>query len=340
VTPENIEATWQDIEAEGKAERGWHVRQLSGAGSHTIMVGRKAPTGTVGLLYEIASSSVPADLEWPDGKGFSTDIETLVPGPSGRLRLILQLANSQYRDVFSALCSDVAGIIAGKSSQKSGVTALVRRLHAWQKFMQLHSRSGLSAEQVRGLYSELGVLEHLLMPHVGHTEAVEMWQGRQGLHDFRNGERALEVKSSTVKSDPVVSISRLNQIDEADLASLHLCFVPIEEGHDQGETLPDAISRLREALKDQLGAAQRLEDLLVAYGYHDSQAGLYSEILLRSGQPQLFLVSGQFPRLQVSEISNGIVSGKYSIRLSACADYLVDQTTFLDEFVGVNEIGK
>ncbi len=298
------------------------------------------PTGSVGLLYEVGSSNIPADVDWPVGKGFSIDVETVIPGPAGRVRLVLQLSNDQYRDVFSALCGDVAGIVAGEQGERQGVKAFVRRLHAWQKFMQLHSPTGLSLEQVRGLYAELCVLEHLLIQNAGSASAVEMWRGRQGLHDFANGGRSLEVKSSTVRSDPLVSISRLDQLDETQVEVLYLCFVPLDEGEDDGENLPDTISRLRNILRPNSTAAQRFDDLLVAYGYHDTQAGLYSDIFLRSGQRQLYRVSEGFPRIRIDELSEGIVSGKYSIRLSYCYEHLVDEVEFLKAFLGADYDSK
>ena len=339
MTSEQIEQIWQEIEAEGRSEQGWHIRRLPGAGNHDLKVGRRVPSGSVGLLYEIESSIIPADTEWPEGKGFSTDIETLEPGPSGKIRLMLELSNTQYRDVFAVLCSDVTGVIIDEEDERRGVRAFIQRLHAWQKFMQFHSRTGLSKEQIRGLYAELRVLELMLMENAG-TSAIEMWQGRQGLHDFRYGDRSLEIKSSLTKFDPVVSISRLDQLDETLVEALHMCFVPLSEDHEHGESVPDAVSRLRGLLGPYPARLQRLEDLLIAYGYHDIQASLYSEQRLLSGEPQLYEVSEGFPRLRVDELSDGIVSGNYRINLSSCNDHLVDEESFLEAFLGVEDSGK
>lgn len=333
MTPDYIEETWQQIEGEGRSKQGWHVRQLPHAGSHKLMIGRSMPSGSVGMVYEVNSSSIPADVEWPHGKGFVTDIETIRPGPSGRVQLTLQLSNAQYREVFSALCSDTANTVVGERNERDGVRSLIRRPHSWQKFMQVHSSTGLSPEQVRGLYAELYVLEHLLIPHISNGAALNMWQGRQGLHDFSYGSKSLEIKSSTIKTDPTISISRLDQLDETLVEALFLYFVPLEKNQETGETLPDAVSRLRSIINSHSAATQRFEDLLICYGYHEIQAERYSEFLLKPGYPLAYRVSEGFPRLRICDLSDGIVSGKYSVQLSKCSNYTLSETELLNNFL-------
>ena len=82
MTADEIQATWRLIEAEGRQEQGWHVRKLAGAGQHDLQAGRRMPSGSVGLLYEVGSAMVAADAEWPDAKGFRTDIEVSRPAPT------------------------------------------------------------------------------------------------------------------------------------------------------------------------------------------------------------------------------------------------------------------
>jgi hypothetical protein len=333
VTPEGIETTWKLIEAEGRLERGWHVRKLEGAGQHDLQVGRRMPSGSVGLLYEVSSAMIAVDAAWPDAKGFRTDVEMLKGGANGRIRIALELTNSQYRDVFAALCGDVAAIVMEEADERRGVSAFIRRLHAWQKFMQLHSPGGLSSEQLRGLFSELKVLELFLLPAVSPPAAIEMWQGRQGLHDFARDGQALEVKSSVATTDPVVMVSRLDQLDETLVARLHLCFVPlVEDGN--GESVPELVARLREILRPYPAGLQRLDDLLVAYGYHDTQAPLYVDTRLLCGEFRFFEVRDAFPRLRMSELREGVISGRYSIRLSSCEDCRVEMETCAGAFVG------
>lgn len=328
MTPGEIEGVWSAIEAEGRTERGWHVRKISAGSIHDLQAGRRMPPGSVGLLYDLDAEAVPAGTEWPSGSGFRTDVETLARGPSGRIRVSLELTVEQYRDVFAALCGDIAGVVLATTTSRSAFSAFLRRLHAWQKFMQLHADRGLSAEKIRGLFAELHVIDELLAPLIGEVAAVEAWQGPHALHDFVRDEHALEVKSGTATGDPVFQVSRLDQLDETLVRSLHLAFVPLVEDAAKGRNLPDLVARLRVRLDAQPGAVQRLEDLLVAAGYHDSQASTYDEPRLLAREIQLHEVRDGFPRLRRDGVDQGIIAARYSVRVQSCQAWLVDVDSF------------
>jgi hypothetical protein len=334
VTAEEIELVWSAIEAEGRTERGWHVRKISAGSVHDLQAGRRMPQGTVGLLYDLDAAAVPPGTEWPNGIGFRTDVEALSPGPAGRIRVSLELTTTQYRDVFAALCGDIAGVVMATATSRAAFTAFLRRLHAWQKFMQLHAERGLPAEKIRGLFAELHVLEVLLCPLLGDVVAVETWQGPHALHDFARNAHALEVKSGSASGDPVFQVSRLDQLDETQVRSLHVAFVPLAEDPANGSSLPELVARLRQRFGAHAGAVQRLEDLLVATGYHDSQASTYAEPRLKARELQLHRVGDGFPRLRRHEVNEGIVAARYSVRVASCADWLTDAASLETTIAG------
>ncbi|SFO30263.1 PD-(D/E)XK motif protein [Sphingomonas sp. OK281] len=322
MTPDTVEDTWRTIEAEGRTERGWHVRKVSDGPVHELQAGRRMPSGSVGLLYELDASAVPSGTEWPDGKGFRTKVETLVPGSTGRIRVALELTVPQYREVFGALCGDISEVVMATKTSRAGFSTFLRRLHAWQKFMQIHADRGLSNEKIRGLFAELHVIEAMLMPMLGEAEAISVWQGPHALHDFDRNGHALEVKSGAATGDPVFHVSRLDQLDETTVRSLHLAFVPLTEVTGRGSNLPEIVARLRARVKSYPGAEQRLEDLLVGSGYHESQASLLAEPRLVARDMLLHRVEGNFPRLRRDSVAAGIVSGRYAVRVASCSDWL------------------
>lgn len=338
MTGEDVEAIWQAIEREGNQQSGWHGRTISRGSPHGLLAGRRMPSGSVGLLYDLDASSVPAGTEWPEGKGFRTQLQPLSPGPNGRLRVALELSSAQYRDVFSALCADIAGVIMEHSPGRAGFGAFIRRLHAWQRFMQLHSDRGLSDESIRGLFGEITVLEQILYPMLGEVQAVSAWQGSNALHDFERSGHALEVKSGSAGGDPVMRVSELEQFDETAVRSLHVCFVPLTSDSASGESLPDLIARQRPRLHDHPGALQRFEDLLVAAGYHESQASRYSEPRLRPVGLQLFRVRDEFPRLRRADVHGGIVAGKYSVSVNSCSDFRAELADLEAVFGGGDDV--
>jgi len=334
VTPDEVELVWSTIEAEGRSERGWHVRKISAGSAHDLQAGRRMPQGTVGLLYDLDVAAVPSGTEWPSGIGFRTDIETLTPGPTGRIRVSLELSTVQYRDVFAALCGDIAGVVMATTTSRAAFSAFLRRLHAWQKFMQLHADRGLSAEKLRGLFAELHVLELMLFPILGDVAAVDAWQGPHALHDFARDAHALEVKSGSATGDPVFQVSRLDQLDETLVKSLHVAFVPLAEDPANGSSLPELVARLRQRLSPHAGAVQRLEDMLVATGYHDSQASSYAEPRLKAAEIRLHRVVDGFPRLRRHEVNEGIIAARYSVRVASCSDWLTDAASLETTIAG------
>lgn len=338
MTGEDVEAIWQAIEQEGNQQPGWHGRKISRGSPHDLLAGRRMPSGSVGLLYNLDASSVPPGIEWPEGKGFRTQVQPVTPGPNGRLRVALELSSAQYRDVFSSLCADIAGVVMEHSPGRAGFAAFLRRLHAWQRFMQLHWDRGLSDEGISGLFGEITVLEQILYPMLGEPQAVSTWQGPNALHDFDRLGHALEVKSGSAGRDPVMRVSRLEQFDETTVRSLHVCFVPLTSDSANGESLPDLIARQRQRLQDYPGALQRFEDLLVAAGYHDSQALRYSEPRLRPMGLQLFHVRNDFPRLRRADVHGGIVAGKYSVAVNACSDFSAEPADFEAVFGGGDDV--
>lgn len=338
MTGEEIEAIWQEIEEEGHKESGWHGRMISRGSPHDLLAGRRMPSGSVGLLYDIDASSVPPGTEWPEGKGFRMQVQMITAGSNGKLRVALELSSAQYRDVFSALCADIANVIMEHPPGRAGFGAFLRRLQAWQRFMQLHSDRGLSQEQIRGIFAEITVLEQVLYPMLGELQAVEAWQGPRALHDFDRLDHALEVKSGSATGDPVMRVSRLEQFDETTVRSLHVCFVALKTDTQDGLSLPALVARQRDRLKDFPSALQRVEDLLVAAGYHESQASNYAEPQLKSASLKLYRVQDEFPRLRREDLHGGIVAGKYSVAVNACSDFQTEIPDFAAVFAGDEDV--
>lgn len=334
LSPEDIEKIWCKLEQEGKRDAGWYARQFAKSGGRDLKLGRLMPQKTVGMIYEVSAESIPKGLDLPKGAGFDTELATSVAGRSGKVRISLQLSNPQYRDIFSALCSDVASVVISESREDASVRAFTRRLWEWQHFMQLAASFGMKRQQVRGLFAELCILEKCLIPRIGGPKALDLWQGRSGLQDFSSGSRALEVKSSTSKIRPIASISTLDQLDETSLDSLYLAFVLLNEENDRGESLPDLVLRITRILSDHPLSLRSFEECLLAFGYHSSQSNKYVDYILHAEPARFFIVNCEFPRLRINELRGGILSGKYDIEIDACTSFEITESEALDAFLG------
>ena len=130
------------------------------------------------------------------------------------------------------------GILVKLDDGHSTESALIETFNEFRRLLN-RRRSRLGKEQVLGILGELYVLKALLR---ADPEAARTWTGPDGgRHDFRYGERALEVKASLRQPQPVIEISSLTQLEyPGEGGELHLLHIMVEEDPDGAQT-PSAL---------------------------------------------------------------------------------------------------
>ena len=104
----------------------------------------------------------------------------MTPGPRGRTKLCLVLADTRYRDVFEVLVNDVSERTALTPGKGEAVKTFIARLHVWQNFMRKHGVEGLTKETQIGLFGELLFLAAHLVDRVPAHDSVNAWKGPTG----------------------------------------------------------------------------------------------------------------------------------------------------------------
>lgn len=329
---------WRSIGASVCSPSGWDARRVYPASSCDIFAALGQPGAIPGLLVEIESRTVLSSIRFPGSAGFTVYPEAVTPGPNGKVRLCLMLADNRYADVFEVLIEDVAGAVGEASSDADGLRVFVARLNIWQAFMQKHGPDGLGPEEHAGLFAELVFLEKLAgnLP-VGN--AVSSWKGPWGgIHDFDFGGRCLEVKSSATPSRPGFTVSSLIQLDETRVGLLLLCHVMLDIGRgENGDTLPELVERIRDRVGgEDVAALARLDELLIQAGYLDAQSGLYASRRFLVGCLRWFRVAGGFPRIRPSDARPGIVSASYQVSIDACASFALEEREAVNLLLGTD----
>jgi hypothetical protein len=318
----------EELLVEKRPEAGWHVRRLNTQPAKKIYAGVKQPGNRLGFLYQVSASSVPPRLELPEGSGFHTELETVIPGRDGEVRIILELINNHYEDVFLKLCEDVSSLLLSVASEKDAFRAFIQRLHAWQKFMRHQGQNVLSRPVLQGLYSEIILLRDEVMTRMPVESAISSWKGANALHDFVFAKGVVEVKSSTSKTGPTVEIANFDQLDESLVTKLFLAFVSLKEDDKSGLNLPDLIGEIREALSGTPSALQMFDDRLLAAGYLDSHQEFYALPAFSVPVIRYFLVHEDFPRIRSTELRDGVKSGHYLIGIEDCLNYELESSPF------------
>ena len=339
---------WDELATAGDGvehQDGWHLRRVFPDADSDIFVALRHPGSVPALLVEVDAIAVRVAGEYPSSRGFELYPETVTPGPRGRTRLCLVLADTRYRDVLDVLVNDVSERIALTPGQEEGVKTFIARLHVWQNFMKKHGVQGLTNVAQIGLFGELSFLADHLFDRLPAHDSVNAWKGPTGGNqDFDIGGRCVEVKSSTVIPPVSVNIVNMTQLDETMVELLLLCHTSLVLDGRNGESLPELVDRLRTAFHVQdVSALDEFNTKLIEGGYLDYHRELYADTRYRHRKTTFFKVTEGFPRITAKDLPVGISECSYKVLLTACAPYEVEVAeaiaTLFNEKVGRNDIG-
>lgn len=317
---------WDELAAAGdwvESEDGWHLRRIFPNADSDVFVALRHPGSVPALLVEVDAAAVRNAGEYPSAQGFELYPESVTPGPRGRTRLCLVLADDRYRDVFEVLVNDVSERIARAPGQEEAVKTFIARLHVWQNFMRRHGVQGLTIEAQIGLFGELTFLADHLLDRLPAHDSVEAWTGPAGGNqDFDIRGRCVEVKTTTVIPPVSVTIASMTQLDETLVDLLLLCHTSLVLDGRNGENLPQLVDRLRTNLNVQdVSALDEFNAKLIEAGYLDSHRELYSDTRYSLRKITFFRVNAGFPRITADDLRVGIAECSYSILLTACAPH-------------------
>ena len=323
---------------------GWYLRRIYPEADSGIFVAMRQPGAVPALLVEVDSTAVGVVAEYPSARGFELYPESVIPGPRGRTRLCLVLADARYRDIFEVLVNDVSARIALTTGEGEAVRTFIARLRVWQNFMRKHGVEGLSKEAQIGLFGELLFLADSLVDRVPAHDSVNAWKGpSRESQDFEIGGRCIEVKSTTVVPPVTVNIASMTQLDETLVELLLLCHVSLVLDASNGESLPELVDRLRATIQIQdVSALDDFNAKLIEAGYLDSHSELYSDTRYRHRETNFFKVADGFPRITERDLRGGVSECSYTVLLAACTPYGVEAPRAIAAFLGAkrgSEIG-
>jgi hypothetical protein len=241
----------------------------------------------------------------------------------------LELLEPRFDVMFTALCVEVSGRIAGEPERAVG--ALREVLRDWKELLA-GSRQLLSSSALAGLFGELHVLRSMVIQDPG---AVAFWTGPAGsAQDFHRGLEAVEVKTTTSPEGRTVNIHGSDQLDVTAPGRLLLRWLRLQAG--QGVSLPELVN-------DVLGRTDdpgRFRALLHKVGYHEADGPVYERHRFEVTEHRTYLVGPGFPRITPAGLSGdavlaGIGPIEYTVNLDVAAAEArrtdLDPATFLLE---------
>lgn len=327
----DIRAVWASLPRPA-GQTGWQAIAIHPAARFPIMAGVHLPDGAEGLLVDVPADAIPAGAEYPEARGFEVKPERLGRTRSSPVRICLTRVAGGNPDLFAILAEDVAMRVASQTDAVAAVHALLARIRSWQAFMRHHEGERMSDQEETGLAGELLLLETVLVPVADIAMALDAWQGPLGgLHDFRHGQAAIEVKA-TASPRNTIRITSFDQLDDAGLSALFLAVVRL--GTALGRTLPELVDGVRAlVLAGAPNHEHALDERLLSAGYVGAHAPLY----LRRFTPEairFYRVGTGFPRLIRSSVPEGVAEGAYDIELRVADRQEVTRAVAVAEFLG------
>lgn len=178
------------------------------------------------------------------------------------------------------------------------------------------SRSGFSAEELRGLMAELLTIQRLIDVGGDAERVLAGWKAPWGsVRDFVfSATHSLEVKSARPDSG-TITVSSVSQLDQED-HGLQLAVWPLVEtdvDSPRSVGFADVLSDLRAKCAGNENATQYLDDAIVALGLVNAEDEL-EDVAFSSGECAVYDVKDDFPRIRAGEIADQIRDVSYTLR--------------------------
>ncbi len=323
----NIEKIWQELEDEQSLKSGLLYRRYSGAIKPDIYVAVKSPEKLRCIAAHLNSTIESHLKNWDKLRDIK--IETLPDEkhPDKQFLLVI-LLNNQHRDIFSTLSEDLIHHAADITSETELNKLLLLRLEKWQLLFEKMGQQGLSDQAQRALFGEMYFLRRFLLNVSNHYYCINSWKGvEKSVQDFQFADWAVEVKTTHGKNQQKLHISSERQLDISLIPRIYLVHYSLEVRQNHGETLNDLVDDLLNMLSDSPAAYNRFRLKLLEAGYFDIHRHLYAETGYSIRQENIYRITDDFPKIIESQIPKGVGDVRYSIVVSANANWFIDEYT-------------
>ena len=327
---ERINQIWAQLELNSSTVAGLFKLRFSDASKCDVFLGLKLPE-----THRLLVLKVPFNI----GKEFNFKYEfrglkfekIYDPDDSKFLLLNLVLVEKQFKDVFDTLVADIITGLLNENDIRVILKNYSNRLIKWQSLFERLSQEGLTPEQQRGLFGELYFLRKYLQAYTNQLDILNTWIGTERqVRDFQSGTWAVEVKTTHGNNHQKVHISSERQLDITNLNDLFLYHISLEQMQNSGETLNDIVDSVIGILEVDTMALNKFKSKIYEVGYFDLQRSLYDGKGYFIREDIFYKVENDFPRIQENDIRAGVGDVKYSIIISQCSHFIIDENVVLN----------
>lgn len=324
-----INEIWRDLENDKSLTTGLLLRRYSASVLPDVYVALRQPEKLRCIALRLQSGNTINYTRYADLKDINLE---LIPDEKDNTRyyLLILLSNQQHKDVFSTLCEDLINGISNITGDDKVVKELLNRLEKWKSLFDKASLQGLSLEEQRGFFGELYFLRKWISQTSDLQKCIQAWLGpERSLRDFQLNDWAIEVKTTLGNNHQKVHISSERQLDTANLTTLLLYHLSLESQQQSGESLNELIDSVIELLNTEIAVQTQFRSKLLQGGYFIHHRTLYDNIGYHIRQESFYEVRDRFPRIEERDVRNGVGEVKYSIVLSNCSEYIINESSVI-----------
>jgi hypothetical protein len=246
-----------------------------------------------------------------------------VQGQPERQFIDVMCALGGAQDVFNIVVTSIVEQVEQGAKVAEAVQGVVSR---WRRFWGTAPESGLTPQEVRGLFAELWFVAFWLVPR-DHGQIIH-WLGPTGTrHDFQWPGLAVEAKESTSIRGHVHWINGLDQLEPPGDGRLFLFSLRLREEATASNSIVTLVDSITNKLENDLDDLDGFETRLMQAGYSPAQADRYAEMRFRVVSERLYRVDEDFPRLSAGSFLDGVPRGiervEYEINLEAFPHLIV-----------------
>ena len=253
----------------------------------------------------------------PNMSGITTSGEEL----GGWSYFNLTLDGTENADLFLVLCQSLMSATArvDQGQDIAAVEIILTRLRRWQDLLKAGRAGLLNLGGQIGLFGELLVLRDVFIANLGAFEAVACWNGPLGdEQDFGYSDSLVEVKTARSTRDQTFSVSSLAQLDTTS-GNITLAFQTLgvfEDAPPNGLSLNGMVEDVRSRLNGNSAAISEYDMRLSLSKYIPNPE--YDRVHFVPVSRRLFSVIDDFPRIEPSEVRNGLLKASYTVAVDEC----------------------
>lgn len=322
-----IDEIWNELENDKSLSAGLLLRRYAASVLPDVYVALRQPEKLRCIALRLQSEVRINLSRYSNLKDITLEI---IPDEKNNTKhyLLILLSSQQHKDVFSTLCEDLIYGISNVTGEDRIVKELLNRFEKWKSLFDKAGLQGLSSEEQRGLFGELYFLRKWISHSSDLQRCTQSWLGpEKELRDFQLENWAVEVKTTHGNNHQKVHVSSERQLDTSTLITLLLYHLSLETQQQNGENLNQIIDSILELLDTDIAAQTQFRSKLLQGGYFIHHRPDYENIGYHVRQDTFYSVRNSFPRIEESDIRNGVGDVKYSIILSDYAGYIVSESS-------------